>query len=382
MNDCDHAPAGFDHANRIRSGPPTEMQNDTCGAAPGPCRNSSVLVTGAGGSIGAELCRQILRARPARLILLDQSEYALYTIDRELSVFAEGRGVTVRPVLGSVANAVAMQGLFRQERIDLVLHAAAYKHVPLVEANPLAGVAANVIGTDVIARAAQAGGVPRFVLVSSDKAVRPANVMGATKRLAEMVVQDLAARPGPTVFSAVRFGNVLGSSGSVAPLFAAQIARGGPVTVTAEEATRYFMTLEEAAGLVLQAAALARGGEIFLRDMGRPVRVGDLARQMIAAAGHHVRRPGDTGGIDIVTTGLRPGEKLHEELLIGGKIRPTPVPGIFAADEACPSEIELAAILRSLREAVMQDDPARARQVFCRWVEGYGAAATSTRREA
>lgn len=347
----------------------------------------TVLVTGAGGTIGAELCRQILSLRPARLVLLDHAEYALYAIERELRPLAEEAGVALVAVLGSVGQAGLLRRLFAAQRIDIVLHAAAYKHVPMVEANPLAGLANNVLGTEVLARAARAAGVGRFVMVSSDKAVRPTNIMGASKRLAEIVIQDLAARSGGggkrpgsgpgsgTVFSMVRFGNVLGSSGSVIPLFQEQVARGGPVTVTGHDVTRYFMTVEEAAALVLRAGALATGGEVFLLDMGAPVRIGALARQVIEAMGGTLRDAANPEGeIEILEIGLRPGEKRHEELLIGGDARPTAHPKIFAAHEAFPSEVEVAALLRDLREAVEEEALPRALQAVSRWVEGYDVA--------
>lgn len=332
----------------------------------------SVLVTGAGGSIGSELCRQILACKPARLVLYELSELALYTIEMELRELAQAGGTGLVPVLGSVTDARLARRVLGEQDIDVVLHAAAYKHVPMVEANPLAGLANNVLGTATLARAAQDARVGRFILISSDKAVRPTNVMGASKRLAELVVQDLAECSQGTVFAMVRFGNVLGSSGSVIPLFQDQIARGGPVTVTHEEVTRYFMTVQEAVRLVLRAGSFARGGEVFVLDMGTPVAIRNLARQVIEASGYTVRDPGNPGGdIEIVITGLRPGEKLHEELLIGEGFLTTAHEKIFAAREARLSEIEVASALRSLREAVAGADDAAARAVIARWVEGY-----------
>jgi FlaA1/EpsC-like NDP-sugar epimerase len=257
-------------------------------------------------------------------------------------------------------------------KIDVVLHAAAYKHVPMVEANPLAGLANNVLGTLTLAREAREAGVERFILISSDKAVRPTNVMGASKRLAELVVQDLAERSQGTVFAMVRFGNVLGSSGSVIPLFQDQIARGGPVTLTHSDVTRYFMTVQEAVRLVLRASSFARGGEVFVLDMGAPVAIRKLARHVIEASGYTVRnRANPEGDIEIVITGLRPGEKLHEELLIGEGFLTTAHEKIFAAREAKLSEIEVAAALRALREAVATADDDAARAVIARWVEGW-----------
>jgi len=248
-----------------------------------------ILVSGAGGSIGSELCRQILAFGPSRLILFELGELALYTVEMDLRPLAEGSGTDIVPVLGSVTDPRAVRRVMTQHRVDVVLHAAAYKHVPLVEANPVAGLANNVLGTRTLARASAEAGVGRFILISTDKAVRPTNVMGASKRLSELVVQDLASRSRGTVFAMVRFGNVLGSSGSVIPLFQSQIARGGPVTLTHDDVTRYFMTIEEAVRLVLLAGAFARGGEVFVLDMGAPVAIRDLARQIIVASGYTVR---------------------------------------------------------------------------------------------
>jgi FlaA1/EpsC-like NDP-sugar epimerase len=337
-----------------------------------------VLVTGAGGSVGSELCRQLVDMRPRRLVLVEISEVALYAIDRELADRASAFGVEVVPVLGSVADARLCRTVLRDHGVEVVLHAAAYKHVPLVEANPLAGLANNVLGTRTLAEAAHEAGVKRFVLVSSDKAVRPKGVMGASKRLAELVVQDLARRSRGTLFSMVRFGNVLGSSGSVVPLFRDQIARGGPVTLTHPEVTRYFMTLHEAARLVLLAGSFvgSDGGDVFVLDMGRPMRIRDLAERMIAAAGCTLRSPANPAGdIEIAITGLRPGEKLHEELLIGEGLLTTPHPKILRAREDGLSELRMAAALRGLREAMAAGDPAAALAVVRSCVEGFGAAA-------
>ncbi|MBZ4022583.1 hypothetical protein CKO11_08950 [Rhodobacter sp. TJ_12] len=315
----------------------------------------NVLISGAGGSIGLELCRQILACRPKKLVLFELSELALYKADAEMRVLAEPLGVEIVPVLGSVTDAVHVAQVLNEQKIDIVLHAAAYKHVPLVEVNARVGLANNTLGTAVLARAARDAGVQRFVLVSSDKAVRPGNLMGASKRFAELVVQDLAARPQKTVFSIVRFGNVLGSSGSVVPLFQEQISRGGPVTLTDERVTRYFMTIQEASRLVLLAGSLAEGGEVFVLDMGKPVRIGDLARKLIAAAGYSVRSAANPEGeIEIVTTGLRPGEKLHEELMVRKGATTTTHPKIISVREDHLSELETAAALRDLREAIEQ----------------------------
>ncbi len=312
----------------------------------------TVLVTGAGGSIGSELCRQIVREGPQRLLLLDHSEFALYSIHQELQSLCALRGWAVElvPVLGSVVHYARLATLCRTWQPATVYHAAAYKHVPLVEGNAAEGVMNNVLGTLNLARAAMAGGVAHFVLVSTDKAVRPTNVMGASKRVAELILQALAAEPqvtfdaladagavtlrNQTQFSMVRFGNVLGSSGSVVPLFRRQIAAGGPLTVTHEEVTRYFMTIAEAAQLVLQAGAMARGGDVFVLEMGQPVKIIDLARRMLTLSGLQLRDAAHPDGdIEIQVTGLRPGEKLYEELLIGDHPEPTEHPRILRAQE-------------------------------------------------
>ena len=334
-----------------------------------------VLVSGAGGSIGSELCRQLLTARPRRLVLFEVSEFALYAIDRELRDIARDLKVEIVPVLGTVTDTRLTQMVMRRYGVEVVFHAAAYKHVPLVEANPLAGLANNVLGTRSFAEAAHSAGVERFILISTDKAVRPTSVMGASKRLAEMVVQDLAARSTGTVFSMVRFGNVLGSSGSVIPLFRDQIARGGPVTLTHQDVTRFFMTITEAARLVMLAGAFSGqdcGGEVFVLDMGEPVRIGELARQMIEAAGCTLRDADNPDGdIEIVVTGLRPGEKLHEELLLGNGLLATPHPKILRARETCLSEAETALALRSLRNLLAAGDEAAVLPLLARWVEGF-----------
>lgn len=337
----------------------------------------SILVSGAGGSVGSELCRQLIAMRPRKLVLFEISELALYTIDRELRDAAEGTEVEICAVLGSVTDSRLARMVMIDHDVEVVFHAAAYKHVPLVEANPIAGLANNVLGTRTFADAANDTGVERFILISTDKAVRPTNVMGASKRLAELVVQDLAKRSDGTVFSMVRFGNVLGSSGSVIPLFKDQIARGGPITLTHEDVTRYFMTISEAARLVLLAGsfadgATANGGDVFVLDMGKPVRIRDLAVQMINAAGYSVRDADNPNGdIEIVITGLRPGEKLHEELLIGEGLLTTPHSKILRAREAGLSELEMANALKDLRDAIAAGDAEAGRGVILRWVDGY-----------
>ena len=347
-------------------------------------RGKSVLVSGAGGSIGSELCRQVLRYRPARLVLYEVSEVALYNVDRDLKEEADRAGVEIVPVLGSVTDSRLSRIVLQKYGIHVVFHAAAYKHVPWVELNPLAGLANNVLGTRTMAEAAQEAAVDRFILVSSDKAVRPTNIMGASKRLAELVIQDMAKRARGTVFSMVRFGNVLGSSGSVIPLFKEQIAHGGPVTLTHEDVTRYFMTISEAAQLVLLAGSFSdretsRGGDVFVLDMGKPVRIRDVAMQMIHAAGYSVRDADHPDGdIEILVTGLRPGEKLHEELLIGEGQLTTPHSKILRAREESLSELELASALRALRAAIAGGDEDAARQVVISWVRGYQAPTQAT----
>ena len=331
-----------------------------------------ILITGAGGSIGSELCRQLLARAPAKLVLCEISELALYTIDMELRALLRRQKTEIIPVLGSITDADLMARVMATHRVQVVLHAAAYKHVPLVEKNPVVGMSNNVLGTQVLAQAAANAGVERFILISSDKAVRPQNMMGASKRMAELVVQDLASRSkGRTVFTMVRFGNVMGSSGSVIPLFQDQIQKGGPVTLTHREVTRFFMTIPEAAKLVLVAGSFAAGGDVFVLDMGDPISIYDLARQMIGAAGYAVRDAANPDGdIEIQITGLRPGEKIHEELLIGEGQLTTPHPKILQANEAALSEIEVASALKALRRAIEAADEVALRAVVARWVEG------------
>jgi FlaA1/EpsC-like NDP-sugar epimerase len=298
-----------------------------------------VLVTGAGGSIGSELCRQIIELRPKKLILVENSEYNLYAIEQDLIARNDdGLGGCLTKIiiaLASVQDADRMAIVFEQWRPDTVYHAAAYKHVPIVEANPAEGVCNNVRGTLIVARQAITSRTSNFVLISTDKAVRPTNVMGTSKRLAELVLQAHAAQPTQTRFSMVRFGNVLGSSGSVVPLFRQQIRAGGPVTLTHKDITRYFMTIPEAALLVIQAGAMAKGGEVFVLDMGEPVKIFDLAQRMIELSGLRVQDDScPDGDIAITCVGLRPGEKLYEELLIGNNAEPTTHPRIMMARES------------------------------------------------
>ncbi|MEH6655979.1 nucleoside-diphosphate sugar epimerase/dehydratase [Loktanella salsilacus] len=339
----------------------------------------NILISGAGGSIGSELCRQVLGCAPARLVLVDISELALYTIDMELRALAHRMKVDIVPVLGSITDTGLMVRTMANHEVNVVLHAAAYKHVPLVERNAVVGMSNNVLGTQNIAQAALEAGVDRFILISSDKAVRPTNMMGASKRLAEIVVQDLASRVGRpgggrTLFSMVRFGNVVGSSGSVIPLFQKQIEKGGPITLTHRDVTRFFMTIPEAARLVLVSGSFGRGGDVFVLDMGDPISIYDLARQMITASNYTVRDgTNPEGDIEIKITGLRPGEKIHEELLIGEGQITTLHPKILQAREGHLSQIEVAAALKALRAAIADADDPALRQIVARWVEG-GAA--------
>lgn len=317
----------------------------------------TVMVSGAGGSIGSELTRQIVTMRPHKLILVESSEYGLYAIGQELqamiATLPEGQQPELVEELGNVTDQPTVRRLLARWRPDTIFHAAAYKHVPLVEANPIAGIGNNVCGTLFMASEADRIGVTNFVLISTDKAVRPTNVMGASKRVCELVLQGLAGRGSKTIFAMVRFGNVLGSSGSVVPLFREQIRNGGPVTVTHRDVTRFFMTIPEAAQLVIQAGAMAKGGEVFVLDMGKPVRIIELARTMINLSGLTVRDDDHPDGdIEIAEVGLRQGEKLYEELLIGDDPKPTGHSRIMQAREAMLEWGELSAKLDALREAM------------------------------
>jgi FlaA1/EpsC-like NDP-sugar epimerase len=307
----------------------------------------TVCVTGAGGSIGSELCRQVANLGPEKLILIEISEFALYQIEKELlTTFPH---IKIVSYLLDVREEKKLSLIFKDHDVATVYHAAAYKHVPLVELNPAGGILNNAQGTYSAAKAAIDAGVKKFILISTDKAVRPTNVMGASKRLAELVLQALAEKQGTTVFSMVRFGNVLGSSGSVVPLFREQIKRGGPVTVTHPEIIRYFMTIPEASLLVIQAGSMARGGEVFVLDMGEPLKIRDLAERMITLSGFEVRSVDNPDGdIEIQYTGLRPGEKLFEELLIGENALPTDHPAILMAKEKYLGESELSPMLTDL----------------------------------
>lgn len=341
-----------------------------------------VMVTGAGGSIGSELCRQLIDCQPSRIVLFEQSEFALYQIDADLRKRVKGTSISVVTRLGSVTNRPRIASVISDESVDIILHAAAYKHVPLVEDNELEGARNNVIGTQVVADCAQAAKIERMILISTDKAVRPTNIMGATKRMAELVVQDTQTRAESTKFAMVRFGNVLGSSGSVLPLFQKQIAAGGPVTITHPNVTRFFMTIPEAARLVLLAGAYATGGDLFVLDMGQPQKILDIAHKMIKLSGRRVKDPATgEGDIAIEVTGLRPGEKLYEELLIddGNRVG-TPHAKILRAQEDMLSQLEVAGMIRELQNSVNEGDAARFRALVQKRVDGYhrgGSAAIS-----
>lgn len=335
-------------------------------------RSHVVMVSGAGGSIGSELCRQIVDQRPTRLLLVEQNEFALYRIHAELEQRV-GIVVEIVPLLASVRDRARIAEILAAWRPHTVFHAAAYKHVPLVEHNVLDGIANNVFGTQIMAELASEYEVSHFVLISTDKAVRPTNVMGATKRLAEMVLQVAAIERPKTCYSMVRFGNVLNSSGSVVPLFRRQIAEGGPITITHADITRYFMTIPEAAQLVVQAAGLAMGGEVFVLDMGEPVKIHDLARNMVALSGLRVRdETNPDGDIAIEFVGLRPGEKLYEELLIGNNPMPTGHERIMKANELLPfAPTAFHALMAEIAAAVECRDVAAARGLLAVLVTEY-----------
>lgn len=333
-----------------------------------------VMVTGAGGSIGSELCRQIVMQRPTKLVLFELSEYGLYAIDKELSavVAAHALEVEIVPLLGSVQRMNRLQTVMESFKVQTVYHAAAYKHVPLVEYNVVEGVRNNVFGTMYTAQAAIKANVETFVLISTDKAVRPTNVMGTTKRMAELVLQALAKQNTKTRFCMVRFGNVLGSSGSVIPLFKKQIQLGGPVTVTHKDITRFFMTIPEAAQLVIQAGAMGKGGDVFVLDMGESVRIADLAVNLIKLSGLDVKSQANPhGDIAIEYTGLRPGEKLYEELLIGDNVSKTSHERIMTAQEISLTWDELEAILKPLDNACHNFDHLRIRELLLEAPTGF-----------
>ena len=325
-----------------------------------------VLVTGAGGSIGSELCRQIIRWQPARLIILDHSEFAIYQLEQEICTTTEDLDIPLTPVVTSVLEKAFISQILARYKVDTIYHAAAYKHVPLMEQNIMHGVKNNVFGTKTIAECAVDSGVKELILISTDKAVNPANFMGASKRVCELLCQSLNKPQNKTRFSMVRFGNVLGSSGSVIPLFKKQIERGGPVTLTHKDVTRYFMTISEAAQLVIQAGALAKGGEVFVLDMGQPVRIIELARRMIQLSGlvPFLEYSDDCGDIALTVTGLRPGEKMYEELAYNDKLAASAHPRIMIAQELALDPIELDVALNEIERSINQNDCEGMSRVF------------------
>jgi len=334
--------------------------------------NKIVMVTGAGGSIGSELCRQIMTIGPNKLLMVDQSEYALYAIHQDLLDKFPDKEIVLIPLLGSVRNEERMLEIMSTWCPDTVYHAAAYKHVPMVEHNMAEGIKNNVFGTLTTARAAAKYGVIDFVLISTDKAVRPTNIMGASKRLSEMVLQAIAVTDVSTKFSMVRFGNVLDSSGSVVPKFRQQIRGGGPITVTHRDITRYFMTISEASQLVIQSGAMMTRGDVFVLDMGQPVKIFELARRMIDLSGLTIRdEHNPTGDIEIEIIGLRPGEKLYEELLIGGEPQPTSHPRIMKSREDFIEWNILEDELQTLEMALNINDVGAVRLIMERLVPGY-----------
>jgi FlaA1/EpsC-like NDP-sugar epimerase len=336
-------------------------------------KHKSVLVTGAGGSIGSELCRQIITHQPKRLILFEISEFQLYAMEKELVAIVDG--IELIPILGSVADKQRIGNVCEAFDVQTIYHAAAYKHVPMVERNPGEAINNNILGTLRAAQAAIDASVETFVLISTDKAVRPTNIMGATKRFAELILQALSQDKSlsrNTRFTMVRFGNVLGSSGSVVPLFREQIAHGGPVTVTDRKIIRYFMTIPEAAELVIQAGAMGTGGDVFVLDMGEPVQIVDLARRMIRLSGFEVKDDDNPqGDIEITYTGLRPGEKLYEELLIGDNVSPTAHEKIMRAEEVVLAWKELELLIQELQDSTNAGDFNRVRELLQSAVSGY-----------
>jgi FlaA1/EpsC-like NDP-sugar epimerase len=339
--------------------------------------NKSILISGGGGSIGSEICRQALALNPIKIIVVDSSELALYNIEQELTKLNHHHSTPVELlfILNSVTAHLDMLNILKSHKVDTIFHAAAYKHVPIVEGNPISGFINNVIGTDSLARAALKANVLNFVLISTDKVVRPTNVMGATKRIAELVIQSIAHKHDGTSFTAVRFGNVLGSSGSVIPLFLQQIRNGGPVTITDPNVTRYFMTISEAVQLVIQSAALSSNGDTFLLDMGKPMKIIELARQMIHLSGLEPIDANGIGDIEVKSVGLRPGEKLYEELLLSGEFQATSHPMIYRADETRLNLEKFNSNFESVKASIKQesfseDDLA----VFLeQWVSGFRA---------
>ena len=340
-------------------------------------QKKTLLISGAGGSIGSEISRQLLDNNPKALILLDLSEYSLFNLERECYAIKGSKGINTKifPILGDIRDSTNLDYLFKKFKIDSVYHAAAYKHVPLVENinNVTKGCENNIMGTYNLANAAMNHNVKTFVMISTDKAVRPSNVMGASKRLAEMVIQSLNTQTSNTKFSMVRFGNVINSSGSVIPLFIEQIAKGGPVTLTSKEVTRYFMTIPEASNLVLQAAQMSNGGEVFILDMGAQLKIYDLAQKLIHLSGRNISTSSEGEGIEIIEIGLRPGEKMYEELLISGDQLPTSNPKIFKSMENFPELDIMKSLIDDLKKSIKQDDSQKIIQILENNVEGYGA---------
>ena len=351
--------------------PPNEQLLSAC------ITHKSVMVTGAGGSIGSELCRQIIKLNPSHLVLFEASEFGLYNIEKELREYCKSNDgnlqyIEIVAVLGTVTNQSKLELVLNTFKVQTLYHAAAYKHVPLVEFNPIEGVKNNVFGTMYATKAALEANIETFIMISTDKAVRPTNVMGATKRLAELVIQGLAGLSDTTQFSIVRFGNVLGSSGSVVPLFKKQIKNGGPITLTHPDMTRYFMTIPEAALLVIQAGSMGSGGDVFVLDMGEPVRIQDMARHMVALSGLTVRDENNPGGdINIEITNLRPGEKLYEELLIGDNVMGTKHPRIMRALEVQFSWPQITIIVEQIEAACLGNDNEKMIKILREVVDGY-----------
>jgi FlaA1/EpsC-like NDP-sugar epimerase len=339
--------------------PPRKDLLDRC------VQNKIVMVTGAGGSIGSELCRQILAENPKQLVLFEQSEYNLYQIESELKKLFPDQSIVT--VLGTTLNGALISSVIKNYSVHTIYHAAAYKHVPMVEKNIVEGVKNNALGTWECAKAAIEHSVENFVLISTDKAVRPTNIMGASKRIAELALQGLANNGCKTKLSMVRFGNVLGSSGSVVPLFKSQISTGGPITVTHKNITRYFMTIPEAAQLVIQASAMAKGGDVFVLDMGEPIRIWDLAERMVKMSGLSIKSNSNPDGdIEITQVGLRPGEKLYEELLVSNDVRGTEHPLIMRATEASLSWPETKQLIQDIVKYCNEYDAIALREIIAR----------------
>jgi len=338
--------------------------------------NQSILISGAGGTIGSEISKQLLQNNAKKIILLEKSEFALYRINKDLIQISEKLNISsteIIPILGNASAQNDIENIFINHEIDTIFHAAAYKHVPLVESNPFTGVSNNVFSTLTLAKLSIKYSISRFVLISTDKAVRPTNIMGASKRISELILQNLASRKSvKTIFSMVRFGNVLDSSGSVVPLFREQLRSGGPLSVTHKNITRFFMMISEASSLVMQAGAMAKGGEVFLLDMGKPVKILDLAKNMIRLSGFQIKdQENPDGDIEIVFSGLRPGEKLYEELLVNAKSERTNHPMIFSASENFYDDKQTQNILDELKNAILDRNETKLKITLTKYVEGY-----------